>query len=268
MVDGNQIVDLNSAYALHLSETQGQSAAYQSAAAILPSDMTQYFERERDRERQRRRALNTMTAPTPPASERTGLFTRLEQVNLLAPFPRPASLRDFGVFKTHMDAAALITGKEISPEWFKLPNYYRGSTSPASIAGHEATGDLAQLHRQTRFRVWKWGVYIGKEGKNISIEDAPNYIGGYTIYNDISARDIQFRHMTLALGPAKGKDFDNSNIMGPCLVTPDEIDDPYNLRMIARVNGEVWAGWKYVGYVLHFRGDDFLCIAVRNPLCR
>ena len=45
----------------------------------------------------------------------------------------------------------------------------------------------------------------------------------------------------MALGPAKGKDFDNSNIMGPCLVTPDEIGDPYNLRMIARINGEIWA---------------------------
>ena len=47
--------------------------------------------------------------------------------------------------------------------------------------------------------------------------------------------------MTLSLGPAKGKDFDNSNIMGPCLVTPDEISDPYNLRMTAKINGEVWA---------------------------
>ena len=86
------------------------------------------------------------------------------------------------------------------------------------------------------------GVSISaKLGKNISVAEASEYIAGYTIYNDISARDIQFRHMTMALGPAKGKDFDNSNIMGPCLVTPDEISDPYNLRMIARVNGEVWA---------------------------
>lgn len=161
-------------------------------------------------------------------------------VRLLAPFPRPASLRDFGVFKTHMDAAARITGKEISPEWFKLPNYYRGSTSPSSIAGHEAVVTWPNYTEKLDFEL-EWGVYIGKIGKNISVAEAPEYIAGYTIYNDISARDIQFRHMTLALGPAKGKDFDNSNIMGPCLVTPDEIGDPYNLRMTARVNGEVWA---------------------------
>ncbi len=161
-------------------------------------------------------------------------------VQLLAPFPRPASLRDFGVFKTHMDAAAHITGNEISPEWFKLPNYYRGSTSPSSIAGHEVVVTWPNYTEKLDFEL-EWGVYIGKTGKNIPIEEAHEYIAGYTIYNDISARDIQFRHMTMALGPAKGKDFDNSNIMGPCLVTPDEIEDPYNLRMIARVNGEVWA---------------------------
>lgn len=169
-----------------------------------------------------------------------GTVFPVADVQLLAPFPQPASLRDFGVFKTHMDAAARITGKEISPEWFKLPNYYRGSTSPASIAGHEAVITWPNYTEKLDFEL-EWGVYIGKIGKNISVAEAPEYIAGYTIYNDISARDIQFRHMTLALGPAKGKDFDNSNIMGPCLVTPDEIGDPYNLRMIATVNGEVWA---------------------------
>jgi 2-keto-4-pentenoate hydratase/2-oxohepta-3-ene-1,7-dioic acid hydratase in catechol pathway len=139
-----------------------------------------------------------------------------------------------------MDAAARITGKEISPEWFKLPNYYRGSTSPSSITGPEAVVTWPNYTQKLDFEL-EWGIYIGKTGKNISVAEASEYIAGYTIYNDISARDIQFRHMTMALGPAKGKDFDNSNIMGPCLVTPDEIGDPYNLRMIARVNGEVWA---------------------------
>lgn len=164
----------------------------------------------------------------------------VSEVKLQAPFPQPISLRDFGVFKTHMDAAARITGKEISPEWFKLPNYYRGSTSPASIAGHEAVVTWPNYTEKLDFEL-EWGIYIGKEGKNISVEEAPDYIAGYTIYNDISARDIQFRHMTLSLGPAKGKDFDNSNIMGPWLVTPDEIGDPYNLNMTALVNGELWS---------------------------
>ncbi len=202
------------------------------------SDMIQFFEQDCIAEAQKR--IDTVQQQHNGSSDLSDILYSLSDVQLLAPFPRPASLRDFGVFKTHMDAASRITGKEISHEWFKLPNYYRGSTSPASIAGHEAVVTWPNYTEKLDFEL-EWGVYIGKTGKNISVEDAPDYIAGYTIYNDISARDIQFRHMTLSLGPAKGKDFDNSNIMGPYLVTPDEIGNPYNLKMTARVNGEVWS---------------------------
>ncbi len=202
------------------------------------TDMIQFFEQDCTAAAQKR--INTTQQQLSDGSDLSDTVFSVSDIQLLAPFPRPASLRDFGVFKTHMDAASRITGKEISPEWFKLPNYYRGSTSPASIAGHEAVVTWPNYTEKLDFEL-EWGIYIGKTGRNISIEEAPEYIAGYTIYNDISARDIQFRHMTLSLGPAKGKDFDNSNIMGPCLVTPDEIGDPYNLKMTARINGEVWA---------------------------
>ncbi|MDE0483855.1 MAG: fumarylacetoacetate hydrolase family protein [Candidatus Poribacteria bacterium] len=215
-VDGDKIIDLN----------------------LDVSDMIQFFEQDCTAAAQKQ--IDTVQKQLSDGSDLSDTVFSVSDVQLLAPFPRPASLRDFGVFKTHMDAATRITGKEISPEWFKLPNYYRGSTSPASIAGHEAVVTWPNYTEKLDFEL-EWGIYIGKTGKNISIDDAPDHIAGFTIYNDISARDIQFRHMTLSLGPAKGKDFDNSNIMGPCLVTPDEIGDPYNLKMTARVNGEVWA---------------------------
>jgi 2-keto-4-pentenoate hydratase/2-oxohepta-3-ene-1,7-dioic acid hydratase in catechol pathway len=80
-------------------------------------------------------------------------------------------------------------------------------------------------------------VIIGKGGKDISAADAPGHIWGYTILNDVSARDAQMREMPGQLGPAKGKDFDTGNILGPWLVTRDEIQDPYNLKMTAKVNG-------------------------------
>ena len=204
--------------------------------ALEVSDMTQLFEQNYIGEA--RKQLDRIQAQH--NDDNSDVLYDISDVELQAPFPRPASLRDFGVFKTHMDAASRITGKEISPEWFKLPNYYRGSTSPASIAGHEAVITWPNYTEKLDFEL-EWGIYIGKTGKNIPIEHAHEYIAGYTIYNDISARDIQFRHMTLSLGPAKGKDFDNSNIMGPCLVTPDEIGNPYDLKMTARVNGEVWS---------------------------
>ena len=72
-------------------------------------------------------------------------------------------------------------------------------------------------------------------------EDARAHIFGYTVYNDVSARDAQADEMAGMLGPAKGKDFDTGNILGPCIVTADEVPDPYALEMVARVNGVEWS---------------------------
>ena len=86
----------------------------------------------------------------------------------------------------------------------------------------------------------EFGIYIGKEGKNIKADDAPEYIAGYTIFNDVSARDVLQEEVSMFLGPAKGKGLDTGNVMGPCLVTPDELDIS-DLQMIARINGETWS---------------------------
>ena len=87
----------------------------------------------------------------------------------------------------------------------------------------------------------EFGVFLGRSGKDISKADARSFIAGYTIFNDFSARDTQLHEMKGRLGPAKGKDFDTGNPMGPWLVTPDEIPDAYNLSMRARINGEQWS---------------------------
>jgi 2-keto-4-pentenoate hydratase/2-oxohepta-3-ene-1,7-dioic acid hydratase in catechol pathway len=97
---------------------------------------------------------------------------------------------------------------------------------------------------------------IGRKGRDIAQSDANNYIFGYTIFNDFSARDAQAREMSGPLGPAKGKDFDGANILGPCIVTPDEIGDLYNLTMIARVNGEEWSRGN-TG-TIHWRFDQII----------
>ena len=125
--------------------------------AVAP-DMPQFFEQNCIAEAQKHIDQTANSADTSD-----GIFA-IADVQLLAPFPRPASLRDFGVFKTHMDAASRITGKEISQEWFKLPNYYRGSTSPASIAGHEAVVTWPNYTEKLDFEL-EWGIYIGKTGK-------------------------------------------------------------------------------------------------------
>ena len=87
----------------------------------------------------------------------------------------------------------------------------------------------------------EWGIFIGTRGADISASAARDHIAGYVVFNDFSARDIQMAEMRGRLGPAKGKDFDTGNAIGPWLVTPDELPDPYALTMTARVNGAEWS---------------------------
>jgi len=94
------------------------------------------------------------------------------------------------------------------------------------------------------------------QGVNIPREKARDYIGGYTIFNDFSARDIQLKEQGGRLGPTKGKDFDTGNAMGPYLVTPDEIPDPYQLTMTARINGEEWS--RGTSADMHYKFEDLI----------
>ncbi len=176
-----------------------------------------------------------------------------EQANLtrLAPLPRPRRLRDFLCFEKHfrqsranrhlfgigtqrLDPASI----DIPRVWYERPIYYKGN--PFSVVG-----DGADIHWPSYSQVIDYeleiGVVTSASGKNIPAEQAATYIFGYTIFNDFSARDAQYAEMQGGLGPAKGKDFDTGNALGPWLVTADEIPDPQALTMITRVNGEEWS---------------------------
>src|SRR5260370_16892645 len=82
-------------------------------------------------------------------------------------------------------------------------------------------------------------IVIGKPGKDINRARALEHVFGYTIWNDMSARDVQTRELPVGMGPAKAKDWDGSNVLGPCIVTADELN-PSNVRMIVRANAAVW----------------------------
>ncbi len=82
------------------------------------------------------------------------------------------------------------------------------------------------------------GFYVAGSGVDLSVEAASRHIAGVTIFNDVSARDIQMLEMSMMIGPSKSKDF--CNVMGPCLTTMDEIDE-FAIELVARVNGEEWA---------------------------
>jgi hypothetical protein len=111
----------------------------------------------------------------------------------------------------------------------------------------------------------EFGCYIAGRAKNVPRDRARQYIFGYTIFNDVSARDAQAKEMSGMLGPAKGKDFDTANVMGPCLVTADELGDPYDLTTIARVNGEEWGRgntrdmrWRFEDVIAHISRSETL----------
>lgn len=187
-----------------------------------------------------------------------GTVIERAQVQVLSPVPRPESIRDFMVFEQHVtncirkfemprwlasidesiDAAlgrkATLAYRK-NRAWYKRPVYYKGNRF--SVVGDGAKVIMPAYTKRLDWEL-EFGIFIGKLGRDISKEKAREYIGGFTIFNDFSARDAQGREMASRLGPAKGKDFDTGNAIGPVLVTPDEIRDPYNLVMKARINGE------------------------------
>jgi 2-keto-4-pentenoate hydratase/2-oxohepta-3-ene-1,7-dioic acid hydratase in catechol pathway len=179
---------------------------------------------------------------------------------LRPPIPRPPRLRDTLMFLEHMENglskwARSLASVEADPivAFEQLMASRRYSLHPVfrerviyynadhlSVSGPEdqiiwpSTSDYADFELE-------WACVIGRAQRGMPATEARSAIFGYTIYNDWSARDIQLNFMQANLGPAEGKDFALSNTIGPSIVTADEVTDPYNLRMIARVNGEAWS---------------------------
>ena len=157
----------------------------------------------------------------------------------------PVQYRDCLVFETHLTnsfaQAEKMTGRPfaVPPVWYDQPIYYKGNRM--SFIGHEQDV-IWPSYAQFLDVELEMAIVIGKKGKDITAKDAPGYIFGYSVLNDVSARDAQMKEMPGQLGPAKGKDFDTGNILGPWIVTADEITHPAALDMEVRVNGERWGG--------------------------
>lgn len=157
-------------------------------------------------------------------------------VKLKSPVLKPGVLLDFYTFEQHVKTARAQRNLAMIPEWYQYPVYYY--SNPRTLKGPDEliTFPTGETRRDYELEL---AVIIGKRGKGIAVEDADAYIAGYTIMNDWSARAIQQEVMKVGLGPAKGKDFATS--LGPWLVTPDEIPNPRQLQMLARINGEEWS---------------------------
>ncbi|WP_109695211.1 fumarylacetoacetate hydrolase family protein [Chitinophaga deserti] len=167
-----------------------------------------------------------------------------EEVQLLAPVPFPTSCRDGYAFRQHVAAARRNRRVDMIPEFDQYPIFY--FTNHNAIQGPGDILCMPDHFQQLDFEL-EAAIVICKRGRNIPASEADDYIGGYMIMNDMSARLLQMEEMKLNLGPAKGKDF--STVIGPMLVTPDELEpyripakeghtgNNYNLKMRCWVNG-------------------------------
>ena len=188
-----------------------------------------------------------------------GTWVERDSVQLLAPLPRPVQMRDFMCFEQHLKQSfqasmELVAAMAPDPEqaleglrasgrfdipavWYEIPVYYKCNRFSVVGTGHDVRwpGYANLLDYELEL-----AAVIGKGGVDIPAESAREHIFGFTIFNDVSARDYQTSEMQGMLGPCKGKDFDTGNVLGPCIATADEID-PYDLTMVARVNGEEWS---------------------------
>ena len=161
--------------------------------------------------------------------------TAVDGARLLAPL-RPRSLRDFLTFEGHLNNALSRLGRPIPEEWFDVPAYYKGM--PDTVIGPDEV--IPWPHYSDRLdHELELAAVIGREGTDITREHALEHVFGWTIWNDVSARDVQVRELPIGMGPAKAKDWDGSNVLGPCIVTADELDGT-SVRMAVRVNGETW----------------------------
>ncbi|MGN6534024.1 MAG: fumarylacetoacetate hydrolase family protein [Ginsengibacter sp.] len=168
----------------------------------------------------------------------------LEEAELIAPVTSPISLRDAYAFRQHVATARRNRNAQMIPEFDQYPVFYFGNHN--SITGPGKIVCMLDHFKKLDFEL-EVAIVICKPGKNIKAAEADEYIGGYMIMNDLSARTLQMEEMKLNLGPAKGKDFATS--IGPWLVTADELE-PYkippkenhtgtafNLKMTCKING-------------------------------
>lgn len=205
-----------------------------------------------------------------------------DSVELCSPLPAPRRLRDCGCFLQHFRNARAVryrrlAEREENPEaafeqfrteghldlpaaWEAAPLYLNSNNLNVIGPGD----DIVWPHEARRMDYeLEWAIVTQSAGANIAHERAHEHIFGYTIFNDVSARDVQAQDMRSQSGlGGRSKDFDTGNVLGPCLVTADEIADPYDLTMIARINGEEWSRGN-TGQMDH-RFEDVLAHVSRN----
>ena len=178
--------------------------------------------------------------------EKIGLLTTQNGLDLYVeyssslldkPIDKINTYRDFYAHEKHVQTGFKKRGEPVPEAWFEMPVYYKGNTN--SFYGTNDPIIWPSYSEKIDYEL-ELGCILARDGKNIKLEHANDYIFGFTILNDVSARDIQKKEMSVRLGPSKGKDF--CSIIGPVIVTYDEFDfkEP-DLNMKAYVNDKLWS---------------------------
>lgn len=228
------IVDANLAYARYLYEG-GNDYPYNYANALVPPDVHQLLlnfshslkELRKTEDFVKKSDLNSLKGPS---GER--LIFKLKEVKLKAPVPRPGKIiHTAGNFREHAKE-----GKEAGWE-FPIPKWISFLKSPSAIVGHEDKIIRPKYTKQLDYEI-ELAIVIGRKCKYVDEKEAWEAIAGFTIFNDITARDIQRSEMKSGLLNF-GKNMDTFAPFGPCLVPKEDIGDVHKLDIECRVNGEV-----------------------------
>lgn len=233
VLHGDTVVDPERVLRADRAQRRGDSAA--DHAPEIPVEMVAFFEGGAQAHGLAEQALAVADA----AADRGDTLLdgdvpavlATEDARLLAPVPRPRRVRDYLTYTEH----AAGSGLAVPPAFAAMPICYKCNVE--TIIGPEEPLLWPSYTEQLDFEL-ELGFFTSGGGRDLTPTEAASRIAGVTIFNDVSARDIQMFEMSLTIGPSKGKDF--CTAMGPCVLTMDEVDE-WDVQMSASVNGEVWA---------------------------
>jgi 2-keto-4-pentenoate hydratase/2-oxohepta-3-ene-1,7-dioic acid hydratase in catechol pathway len=265
LIDGDAetgvIIDINAAAKSLLSHEGTPLAGIERLAAELAPDNSLKFIQNGSRTLEFAYKSVEYVLATGAVEDPFGAQTRYscDRVSTLPAISNPPLLRDFMAFEEHLLNVFPKLNRPIPEEWYRRPVFYKGNAH--SIGSNNDEISLPDYAEVMDFE-FEFAIILGKDGINISEENARKHIFGYTIYNDFSARAIQSQEMSVGLGPAKGKDFTRGHVLGPTIVTADEIVDPYDLKMTAAVNGEIWTNSSSAN--MHWKFEQMIAYASWN----
>ena len=252
------VVDLAAAYGWQLHR-RGVHAAAALAAATIPPDMVEFLARWPVAFDVAREALSFALGQPAGAVSPAGARIRYGAGEYRLRIPlRPRRLKDYLVYEEHKKKSMARKGLEMPDLWYRMPTYTNRNVCGLADPDEEIAWPAYSKKLDFEFEL---AVVIGREGRDIKAADAMKYVAGITIYNDLSARDVQADEGRIGAGAGKSKDFDQGNVLGPCIVTIDEID-PADIAMVLRVDGEEWARGHTSG--MKFSWGDIIANASRG----